>query len=748
MNSPGNWKITGLFCLLIGVIALIVYLTVQPPRQIAQSASRLGHASPTQQSDLIQTQISTPTPTAHRIVATSAVQSIPLPTKTPTIIIPTPPLLQTGESGIILGSVIDDASEPLHLAEVQLQKKSGAGLIVLSTATAQKGFFSFPDLQPAVYQLTARHDSCAITPDSIQIVELKHATEFVTITLPRLRYAIRGLAREKVSKKPVVGQTVVCVKEYRRSNHKNFRFPEDIAYLTQSDSAGRFDFPSVIPGTYLVTFDSIYSATSPYTISNSNANGGDYFGPPQGRVVTLVDRDVEDVLIETAAFPRITGTVRNEAGESIEGATISADLHDYRESDFTARTDAKGTYDYPVTVLNNDGVSVPLTLKAFHPKYGGANQSVEGFEAGTVKNRVDFVLKKGMGKLYGTVTIDSQPLKEENDVQFEFHDRYRHISLRLNANQPTYRITDIELGTEPMIWAKAENTTDLQYSIKLTTETPEKKMDIDLKTLGTFSISGVVTDKNGNPLEGVMVIAKRWNLIQNKTETDANGFYRLDELLEGGYDLYFADQGENHLEGGLYGVLAGSQDVNIAMDSNPWRISGRGLYTEGRPLANTFLDLHRAENPISAIFYPETKDDGSYSFVIYQPGVYILSDSAGGRIAVRQFTIEPDTPKEIQLDLVYSDDPPVIQVCGRYYEKETMPVERFTYFLVGNPSQRYYPALGQIGSNGNFILMAEPGEYLLHFYSPYLPPLEVPVVIDHEIQFKDKDCLMIYQPER
>lgn len=752
MYSVEKWKIAGVFCFLICVVALIFYIILLQPQQSSlPKPGRLGRALPTQQNAPMDRQIPASTSTAqneNHAVSTTAVPPTSPPAETPTVAEPMPLLLQAGAKGTIQGRVIDDASQPLHLAEVQLQKKSGAGFVILSTAATQKGFFSFPDLLPAVYQLAARCDSCAITPESNQIVELKHTSEFVTLTLPRLRYAIRGLVREKENHKPVAGQNVVCVKEYRRPNHKNFKFPEDIVHRAPSDSAGRFEFPAVNPGTYLLTFDSIYSATSPQTIANSNANGGDYFGPPQGRVATLVDRDIEDVLIETAAFPLVAGTVRNEAGELIEGATINADLYDYRNSDLTVRSDAKGCYEYPVTVLNNDGVSVSLTLKAYHPEYGGDRENVGGFAAGTVKRRVDFILKKGTGKLYGTVTINGQPLKEGDDVQFEFHDPYRKISLHLNASQPTYRITDIELGNYAVVWAKANNTADVHYEITLTRETPEKQVDIDLKSLGSLSISGAVSDKNGNPLESVMVIAKRWNIIQTHVKSDANGFYQLDELQEGAYDLYFSVQGENPLESGIYSVAAGSRNVNIVLDGNFWRVSGRGIYFDGRPLADTFLNLHRADNPICAILYPETKSDGSYSFNLYQPGVYTLSYSARGRVAAEQFVIEPDTPTQIQLDLKFSDDPPLVRVFGHYFEKENRPVERFTYYLVGAPSQRFYPTLGVTGGDGVFTVLAEPGQYLLRFHSPHLPPFEIPVIIDHEIKYEDKDCLMIYQPGR
>lgn len=117
------------------------------------------------------------------------------------------------------------------------------------------------------------------------------------------------------------------------------------AYQTETtftDEAGEYNLPALLPGEYLATFSKEAHNIFETTI-----------------VIGANEEIVLDVVLETATAVVISGTVVDEAGDGIEGATLT--LSGY--SNFTATTDASGNFSLEAFAEKE------YELEVFHPLY-------------------------------------------------------------------------------------------------------------------------------------------------------------------------------------------------------------------------------------------------------------------------------------------------------------------------------------------------------------------------------------------
>jgi hypothetical protein len=96
--------------------------------------------------------------------------------------------------------------------------------------------------------------------------------------------------------------------------------------------------------------------------------------------------------------------------------------------------------------------------------------------------------------------------------------------------------------------------------------------------LTTGVITGVVTDENGNPVSGALVVVKAANMFAT---TNADGYYKIEGVPVGSFDIKAARVG--HSEMTLSGVIIiGGQTINASFILTT-KVTGHHVITGSRP---------------------------------------------------------------------------------------------------------------------------------------------------------------------
>ncbi len=165
-------------------------------------------------------------------------------------------------------------------------------------------------------------------------------------------------------------------------------------------------------------------------------------------------------------------------------------------------------------------------------------------------------------------------------------------------------------------------------------------------------IAGRVVDALGNPLAaaGIQVMAApdqniRWNWIWLYADTDADGYYQIDQVPHGSYIAYcWAQNGWDYIQ--LWWpdatTMENAKIITISDETPGWQadftlpltpgtaaLGGRVVNTEGRPLANAYIQITTAGNEYDSAagrsFYAWASTDSSGLFKVdrLSPGSYI-----------------------------------------------------------------------------------------------------------------------------
>jgi protocatechuate 3,4-dioxygenase beta subunit len=186
--------------------------------------------------------------------------------------------------------------------------------------------------------------------------------------------------------------------------------------------------------------------------------------------------------------------------------------------------------------------------------------------------------------------------------------------------------------------------------IELNKEEIRSGIDAQLDLLGV--VTGTVTDKQGNPLENIVVIAERYVIDPSgqrresaeMANTDASGHYRLFSLLEGVYRINFLDNIDFRYVTTYYNDVYSSTlatPLNISLNTTITNIDAHlafrggitGIVTDmaGKPLQDVTVEAqYFAETPSGAGEWGSeqgpayTNAQGYYSFCCLNPHAYRL----------------------------------------------------------------------------------------------------------------------------
>ena len=143
-------------------------------------------------------------------------------------------------------------------------------------------------------------------------------------------------------------------------------------------------------------------------------------------------------------------------------------------------------------------------------------------------------------------------------------------------------------------------------------------------------LEGVVTDAEGNPIEGAVVNVRRDNdRRDNRTRTDENGFYSFDELRAGDYTVKAFAEGFFVSEATATIEADSTTELNFELEPFMFgTVEGIVSDEEGNPVVNARVSLRRDRRGFGQ--RTRTDENGYYAFEDVLAGDYMISASARG----------------------------------------------------------------------------------------------------------------------
>lgn len=242
-------------------------------------------------------------------------------------------------------------------------------------------------------------------------------------------------------------------------------------------------------------------------------------------VVTSEDDEAEQSVNIDVARGAVIGTVTDESGTPIAGATVTANASD--DGNYTATTDDDGTY----TIEN---VSVGThNVTATKDNYSSATKTVDVPANGSVT--ANFTLAPSNGSISGTVTASNtgKPVAnvtvaaEDSDGNVYNATTNENGAYTIDVPPGTYSVN--VAGTPPGYHAESIITVDAGETVTGVDFTVEPTNP------PTGTIEGTVTNGAGNPITDAHVVDVDGDAFN--VSTDETGHYEISNLTEGTYAL-------------------------------------------------------------------------------------------------------------------------------------------------------------------------------------------------------------------
>ncbi|TDA68928.1 MAG: hypothetical protein D9V47_06585 [Clostridia bacterium] len=289
-----------------------------------------------------------------------------------------------------------------------------------------------------------------------------------------------------------------------------------------------------------------YNVFSPGN-SRWGPNDGDWAREkyPQGIAIDVTAPNATGVDFTLEPGGSISGLVTDEAGNPIAGVGVWAELNvgtDKWVGVSNAQTGSDGSYvlrglpsgEYKVRA-EAEGM-----VRAYYPSTPDWDQAqILAVTAPDVVTSIDFTLEPG-GTISGTVTDEAGSPIAGADVWADFWDGKWAGGTRTGADG-CYTIRglpggDYRVQAEAPGWAREvyQDTLRHDQATQVTVTAPGDTPNIDFTLEPGGTISGWVTDADGNPLAGVGVSVDGPGYGFG-AETDADGYYRVEGVAYGSY---------------------------------------------------------------------------------------------------------------------------------------------------------------------------------------------------------------------
>jgi protocatechuate 3,4-dioxygenase beta subunit len=253
--------------------------------------------------------------------------------------------------------------------------------------------------------------------------------------------------------------------------------------------------------------------------------------------------------------------------------------------------------------------------------------------------------------------------------------------------QGHFSLEGLEAGRYAL-WADGSLGTALQQNVETGTE------DVELRMGQGMTLSGHLTDEDGQPVAGALVTAL---FVEHSrffdTLSDAEGRWRLGPLPDGDYNLVFAREGFLPEHAKVRQDSDHEQEVTL---HRPRRLTGRVLWEE-QPVSGARVHAEGEHRELDTT----TDAQGHFSFEGLRPGKYEVDASHAGLDATGQAELQPGVDaSELLLELGAG-----VRVTGTVRDTAGRPIaDAEVSALLSSPEYRRREKKTRTASDGTYAL--------------------------------------------
>jgi len=531
------------------------------------------------------------------------------------------------------------------------------------------------------------------------------------------------------------------------------------AYWTTTDANGNYEIISLTPGDYIIEFvDGEQGHFNEYYDNTDSLNMATTIAVTASSIISNINAQ----LIKSA---NITGTVTNDHGTPLEN--IGIDVKQFRnnvwEPVYWSVTDADGNYvvtwlapgEYIIEFVDSE-------QNHFNEYYDNSDSSntatTISVTSGSVISNINAQLTEG-GHITGRVTDENGNPLDSIDVIVKQYDTinnwWEDVGWAYTDADGNYDVGGLLTGDyvvqfsdndDPYVNEYYNNADSEDTATTISVVTGNTISNINAQLAEGGAVSGMVTDENNNPLEGIW--AEVYSFDSNFIAyglTDVNGNYEVAGLPTGDYIISFYE--DDYLNNGIYtyvyeyyddvysfdaattiSVVAGTTTSNInAQLAEGGTIRGTVTNENGNPLEEIWIDVYDLDgNHISSDL---TDASGNYEVGWLPTGDYIVwfHDGSGNDIYLGEYynnAASSDTATSISVvagsttNNINAQLAETGYIAGNVTDESGNPLEEIwinVYDLDGN-----YISSNLTDANGNYEVGWLPtGDYIVLFHQSY-----------------------------
>ena len=648
--------------------------------------------------------------------------------------------IRLNKTATLDAEVTDQFDKPILLANVALSLIKGNGIIQKKQYTAQNGLCTISGLQPGIYKLEASAENYRKNDNSTCITELVYDQQKIKLILQEILFSISGHVKENDSNRPVPGISIVAAMRTQGVFYKRYSTEDAQSPQAKTDETGFYQIKDLSRGEFLLRESRIDLNRQPYSLEMDNLSTAD------GRNVTIADHDVTDIDFTAVKSTSISGHILDPTGNPINQALVQIKYMGRELDLWTAQSNEKGEYSLQRLPGFYQVKETKLRVTASHPEYGGGQSQEILYSPGKMLEGIDVILSKGgTGMIKGTVRCGENPVKKEF-YKPVFYDQEGLNTYKANkVEDGSFTFENIPFGDGELSIESDEYEND-RYEVILSKDSPVQQVTINLVKMENQTISGTVFDSKNRPLSNVSVRAvgieaRNLPLI----ETDSAGKYCFKGLHTAPYTLFFEMQSAPKYRAWLFGVQGGSVDVNVTLDFEPVHVTVHVIDKEGKPvLEDNLVCIRPSSTDTKAVVSETAPETGTFTIDIPSPGQYSASmfPSVSRKLqGSTSFEITRDTPKTMDINIVFSQDQDSVKIRGKFLHRDGSPVNRavVTVQPIDSPGSFPFPQK-LLGFNGEIGLLLKPGVYRLVFNS-----LRKVTIANLSVGNQDQEDLIFYE---
>ncbi|MCF6409864.1 carboxypeptidase regulatory-like domain-containing protein [Pseudalkalibacillus salsuginis] len=573
--------------------------------------------------------------------------------------------------GSINGSVTAQGGGVLQNARVTLTDTFGA--LIGQTVTDAGGSYYFPQVKPGHYTLSVSRDNYQSKTEGVEVSPNSVST--VNFVLSPNPATVNGTV-ENTTGQPIADALVQVKNE-----------AGIIVAFTFTDTNGQFAFNSIAPGTYFLqaSADDFAKQTLGTTLS-------------AGETETLTFRLV-------TVFGTFTGTVRDER-TNIPLPSANVRVIDQSGIDVTS------------TVTSSNG---SYTIGSLRPGSYSIIFSADGYGStilgGVVEENQSTTVNATMQRLVGSIdgSVTDQTGNPISGALVRLFSENVLVSSIVTDNTGRFGFSNLTPGSYSVTVSAENFATHSQGVIVRSDET--SIVEITMTALAG-NIAGNVTDNQGNPIGGAVLVLRQAqsDIIVARTVTNNEGVYSLPSIEPGMYQLASLATDFQSIVTGVNVLSNQTSIANFQLVPQPSAITGSVLNgTTGDPIAGASVEVRILDLNGAVISNTFTDPGGQFLVTGLSPGFYsIVASAKDFQTNAASIVLGPNELETVNISLLPSPG----ALTGTIRNAQTGETLTGAEILINN----------QNGVRVQSTLSDSEGEYLFNG----LPPGDYTIVVSAE----------------